>query len=247
MIKKIVLILAVFLFMFLTKQAMGQKSDSIAYFNNIKYNFTAPMLWGTKNFIFEYERLLSSNRSISIGLGYRSFPKLVGIGKSDSALIVRSHENKGGITASIDYRFYLKKENKYGAPHGIYLSPYINYFNNKFENTLSTFYNDLISTKITTKIDAFNVGGQLGYQFVFFDRLSLDLSLIGPSISWYKINMKIDGSLGIDDIDEDMAKIIIENYPILKIFFEEYEFNQKGRFSKFGYGFRYYFTVGFLF
>ena len=142
MIKQILSILILSISLFLVKKTMGQQPDSLGYRNIIKYNFTAPMLWGDKNYIFEYERILSSNRSMSIGLGYRTFPKLVSIGKSDSALIVRNHENKGGITATIDYRFYLKKENKYLAPRGVYLSPYVNYFNNKFENTLSTFYSD---------------------------------------------------------------------------------------------------------
>ena len=149
------------------------------------------MLWGDKNYVFEYERILSSNRSINIGLGYRSFPKLIGIGKSDSALIVRDHKNKGGFSASIDYRFYLTKENKYSAPRGIYLSPHIYYFNNKFENTLSTFYSDLASVDITTRIDVLSVGGQLGYQFIIFERISLDLCLIGPSVSWYHIHTSV--------------------------------------------------------
>lgn len=245
--RRLLIIPIVFIFLFTVKNSMSQEYDSVGYKNIIKYNFTAPMLWGDNNYIFEYERILSANRSLSIGFGYRSFPKLVGIGKSDSAIIIRKHENKGGITATIDYRFYLKNENKYGAPRGIYLSPYVNFLNNKFENTISTFYNDIGLAKITTQIDIFNIGGQLGYQFVFFNRLSLDLSLIGPSVSWYNINMKIDGSLERDNVDEEMAEIILENYPILKIFFDEYEFNKKGRVTKFGYGFRYYFTVGFLF
>lgn len=241
------LIFIVFVSLLFANRAVAQKSDSIKYKNNIKYNFTAPILWGVKNYVFEYERILSSNRSINIGLGYRSFPKMINIGKSDSAFIVRDHENKGGFSASADYRFYLTKENRYLAPRGIYLSPHIYYFNTKFENTLSTFYSDIASVNILTKVDVLSVGGQLGYQFVFFERLSLDLCLIGPSVSWYNINMKIDGSLDVKNIDEDMAEIILDNFPILNMFYEEYEFDKRGRVSSFGYGFRYYFKVGFLF
>lgn len=235
--------------LFLVKKTMGQQSDSLGYRNVIKYNLTAPMLWGIENYIFEYERVLSPTRTFSIELGYRTFPKLIGIGKTDSALIVRDHKNKGGISATIDYRFYLKKENKYLAPRGVYVSPYINYFNNKVENTVSTFYSDLASSKITTQIDVFGMGAQLGYQFVFYNRLSLDICIIGPSIAWYNINMKVDGSINIDDeiIDEEMVEIIRENYPIFDILFDDFEINKSGRISKLSFGYRYYFKVGFLF
>lgn len=235
--------------LFLVKKTMGQQSDSLGYRNVIKYNLTAPVLWGIENYIFEYERVLSPTRTFSIELGYRTFPKIIGVGKTDSAIIVRDHKNKGGISATIDYRFYLKKENKYSAPHGIYVSPYINYFNNKFENTLSTFYSDLSSVKFTTQIDVFGVGAQLGYQFVFYNRLSFDICIIGPSVSWYNINMKTDGSLDIDEklIDEEMLEIILENYPIFDMFFDELEINKKGRISQLSFGYRYYFKIGFLF
>ncbi len=249
MFKKIILIPILFMSLFLVKKTMGQQSDSLGYRNVIKYNLTAPMLWGIENYIFEYERVLSPTRTFSIELGYRTFPKLIGIGKTDSALIVRDHKNKGGISATIDYRFYLKKENKYSAPRGVYVSPYINYFNNKVENTVSTFYSDLASSKITTQIDVFGMGAQLGYQFVFYNRLSLDICIIGPSIAWYNINMKVAGSINIDDeiIDEEMVEIIRENYPIFDILFDDFEINERGRISKLSFGYRYYFKVGFLF
>jgi len=109
MLRKVILIPILFMSLFLVKKTMGQQSDSLGYRNVIKYNFTAPMLWGIENYIFEYERVLSPTRTFSIELGYRTFPKLIGIGKTDSALIVRDHKNKGGISATIDYRFYLKK------------------------------------------------------------------------------------------------------------------------------------------
>jgi hypothetical protein len=248
-LKKVILIAILFVSLFLVKKVTGQQSDTLAYRNVIKYNITAPLLWGIENYIFEYERVLSPTRTFSIELGYRTFPKIIGVGKTDSAIIVRDHKNKGGISANIDYRFYLKKENKYSAPRGIYVSPYINYFNNKFENTVSTFYSDLASSKITTQIDVFGMGAQLGYQFVFYNRLSLDICIMGPSIAWYNINMKVDGSVNLDDglIREEMVEIILENYPSFNLFFNDFEINKKGRISQLSYGYRYYFKIGFLF
>ena len=36
------------------------------------------------------------------------------------------HDDKG-INLSVDYRFYLKNENRHGAPRGVYLAPYASY------------------------------------------------------------------------------------------------------------------------
>jgi len=88
----------------------------------------------------------------------------------------------------------------------------------------------------------------LGYQFVFYNRLSLDICMIGPSIAWYNINLKVDSSINIDDslIDEEMVEIIRDNYPIFDLF-DEFEINKSGRISQLSFGYRYYFKVGFLF
>ncbi|MCK5134206.1 MAG: hypothetical protein KAR19_00345 [Bacteroidales bacterium] len=235
--------------LFITQQTKGEQTDTIPYRNVIKYNISAPLLWGSKNFIFEYERTISPSMSANLGLGYRTFPKFIGIGKSDSALIVRDHKNKGSFTGSLDFRFYMKKENKYPAPRGIYLGPFVNYFSINIENTFSTFYNDIGSFTATTSMKVLSGGFQLGYQFVFFERLSLDICFIGPSISWYNFSMQTDGFLNLKDSDfyDQVADIITENYPVANILLKDFSINDRGRTSKLFFGYKYYFTIGFLF
>jgi hypothetical protein len=41
----------------------------------------------------------------------------------------------------------------------------------------------------------FTVGAELGYQFVFWKRLTLDLVLVGPGLANYDIKATIDGNL----------------------------------------------------
>ncbi len=138
--KTIMLLSFLFVALLLPFLSEGQRTnDSIVTRNVIKYNVTAPLIWGANNYVFEYERVLSSKRSMSITLGYRTFPKLIGLGKTDSAFIVRGHKNNGGISAGIDYRFYLKSENRYAAPRGIYFAPYVSYFSNSFTNIFLLF------------------------------------------------------------------------------------------------------------
>ncbi|MCK5100295.1 MAG: hypothetical protein KAR45_19450 [Desulfobacteraceae bacterium] len=242
-------IVALLVCLFSSQQIKGEQPDSLHYRNVIKYNISAPLLWGTKNFIFEYERIISPTMSANIGLGYRTLPKLVGIGKSDSAFVVRDHINKGGFSGSVDFRFYLKKENKFHAPRGIYIGPYVSYFSTNIENTFSTFYNDIGSFKATTGMKVLNSGFQLGYQFVFFERLSLDICFVGPSISWYYFSLQTDGSLNLEDSDfyDELADYISENYPVANVLLNDFSISGIGRSSKLFFGYRYYFTIGFLF
>lgn len=246
---KRITILSLIVCLLIAQQARGEETDTLYKRNVIKYNISAPLLWGTKNFIFEYERIISPSMSASIGLGYRTLPKLVGIGKSDSALVVRDHNNKGGISASLDFRFYLNKENKYPAPRGIYIGPYVNYFSTNVENTFSTFYHDIGSFDATTSMKVFSSGFQLGYQFIFFERLSLDICFVGPSISWYNFHMQTDGSLNLEDthVYNEFTDIISENYPVANALLNDFSISGKGRSSKLFFGYRYYFTIGFLF
>ena len=233
---------------FISSNTFGQqKSDTLKYRNIVKYNITAPLMWGVKNFIFEYEHIFSDYNSFSVGLGYRTFPQMIGDPElNNQGVFIRDFKSSGGFSSTVDYRFYLKSENKYMTPHGLYIAPFLHYFNNKSENTISTL-SGLAEADISTRLDVFSAGAKLGYQFVFKNRITLDLSLLGPSASWYNIDLKVDGNVDVKDIDEEMLDYILESYPIFNLFFNEIETSKSGRVSKIGYGFRYYFQIGYLF
>src|SRR5262249_22689545 len=109
---------------------------------------------------------------------------------------VSKDQKRSGLNFSIDYRFYLAKENKFKAPHGLYIGPYYSY--NKFTNevqwarkTTST------SSNITsnTKFNIHTVGFELGYQFIFWNRLAIDLVLAGPGLGFYDYKASFDSNI----------------------------------------------------
>jgi hypothetical protein len=161
---------------------------------------------------------LSKYRTFSITAGVLKFPSL---GLLDlQNLGFRDEKNSSGFTLGGDYRFYLQKENKYMAPHGIYLGPYVNYFS--FSNGRNAIYTDSSGAQsnitLTTKLSLLNIGIELGYQFVLWDRLTIDFTIIAPSITSYVAYLNLGGN--IDDahkgqINQEILQAIINHFPAL--------------------------------
>src|SRR5688572_13211362 len=88
--------------------------------NVIRYNLSGGLLFGVDRYIvFGYERVIRPRQSISINAGKISLPELVSI-DTDSFRLSKDAKSSG-FNISVDYRFYLAKENKYAPPHGLYI------------------------------------------------------------------------------------------------------------------------------
>jgi hypothetical protein len=48
---------------------------------------------------------------------------------------------------------------------------------------------------LSTAFNFHNVEFQLGYQFIFGKRVTLDLILFGPSVSWYNVKLDLESNL----------------------------------------------------
>jgi hypothetical protein len=86
---------------------------------------------------------------------------------------------------SADYRFYLKSENKYKAPRGVYIGPYYSYntFNRSKDWELSTSnFEGVAGSNLGIKIHT--IGAELGYQFQLSNRFVLDFVLLGPGVGF---------------------------------------------------------------
>src|SRR5688572_23156580 len=110
-----------------TSSGIAQEADSTRrmsrYKNIIRYNLSGALLFGASHYIvFGYERLIKPNQSISLNIGKISFPRLISI-NTGSLELERDIKNTG-TNFSVDYRFYLPRENKHIAPHGLYIGPY---------------------------------------------------------------------------------------------------------------------------
>jgi hypothetical protein len=241
------LVVIVFVFSGITTTAQNDSS----YKNTVRFNVTNPLIFGNKAVILGYERVLKNNKTFSINLGRAYFPKLGGLSLDSPVLELNNSYKDKGLNVSADYRIYLKKENKYAAPRGVYIGPYYsyNYFNRVNSWTLNTedFQGDL-ETDLTMNIHT--AGFELGYQFVFWNRISLDMILLGPGVSYYSIKAKLDTSLSDEDESmffEELNNFLSDKIPGYDLVIDDVEFKTKGSVSTTSLGFRYMIMIGYRF
>jgi len=251
---KTFIVLIIFLFP-VVLSLTGQKADSSrvipepVYRNVIKLNPTPMMLWHKKNVTFSYERVLNSRQSFTVGLGYLVFNNLL-----DDTIInvfTNTSREKSGLNFSFEYRFYMTKRNARPIPDGLFLAPFFSMYLYKFENGI-----DIINTSeedfatLSGGFYAFNFGGALGYQFVLWKRMTIDLIMIGPALSYYGGKINITGDIDAEDIkdlNEDLYNKIIEKYPQIDGVLIDRTFVQNGKIDLMSVGYRYLLQIGFCF
>jgi hypothetical protein len=228
------------------KTSSGKK-----YKNVVRYNLSGPLLFGfDKYVIFGYERVVNARQSFSINIGGVGLPSLVSL-NTDSFYLQKDVKNTG-YNISVDYRFYLSKENKYAPPHGIYIGPYISYNHFIRENKWTYQRPGSANEPITanTRLNIFTVGAELGYQFVFWKRLTLDLVLVGPGLANYDIKATVGGNLSDaerENLQDILKQAISQKFPGMNYVLSDKEFNANGTIGALSIGYRYLISVGFRF
>lgn len=233
----------------------AQNSDSIKsikkpfHKNVIKFNPTPMLLWSSKNVTFSYERILNPKQSIALTLGYLEFPSL--FKDSIGSLLAITGREKYGINIALEYRFYLGKRNSRPIPDGVYLAPFASYYGYHFKNNVDVLHTTLDSAgALKGNFYIFNVGVEFGYQFVFWKRLTLDLVLIGPAISYYTGGVDISGNMNLEKLQEintELYNKLKEKYPLIGDFVINKSFTQNGKIDLLSVGFRYLMQIGFHF
>ncbi len=218
--------------------------------NSIKVNLTNPMIFGTDCFMIGYERTIGAHHSFSVNIGRFSLPRVFNI-NTDSIKELSKTVNSKGFHMSGDYRFYLSKENKFDSPHGVYIGPYatFNSYSRDFMLSANTqnFTGDL-NADFSFRVAS--VGFQLGYQFVFWKRVSLDMVLFGPGYAAYKIKTDLSTTLDPDQESELFQKInqaLSEKIPGYDLVLNPGTFETTGSYKTTGAGFRYVVTLGIRF
>lgn len=198
--------------------------------NTLKVNATNPLIFGGEALIVGYEMVIGKNQSFSINIGRMSLPALIKGNGSDS-IKLQSNTGEKGFHISADYRFYLAKENKYEAPRGVYIGPYYSYnqFSRKNEWQLKTSsFNGNLNTGLALNIHT--VGVELGYQFILWKRLALDLVLVGPGIGFYQVKASINTTLTADqeqELFERLNEFLEDKIPGYNIVINEGEFKER--------------------
>jgi hypothetical protein len=231
--------------------SQAQQADTTPYHKNIiRYNLSGGLLFGASHYVvFGYERLLSPRQSISINFGRASLPKLVSI--STDTFEVQKDQKRSGYNFSVDYRFYLASENKHKAPHGLYIGPYYSY--NKFTNEAQwTHTNSTTSNKVVsnTKFTIHTVGFELGYQFIFWKRLALDLVLAGPGLGFYNYKATFDSNIPPatkEQLQKALKQLLTQKFPGMNYVFSDKTLDANGVMKTNTIGYRYIIHLGFNF
>jgi hypothetical protein len=248
--KKMVKAGTVFMILFMFESRLNaQVKDSSAIKpekelkSTIKINLTSWVLYS--GFQLNYERQLSPNRSITFFGGPIEFPMPDII--SNSPLVFNGDKTKSGYVFGSEYRFYLSSENKYAAPHGVYLAPFVSFYH--FHNTRSG--RDTLNKTdayLGTTMNFFNVGGEIGYQFVIKKRFVIDCVLFGPAISSYYFNIKLEGDPRYhDEQTQAILDAMKEKFPVLKDLSSSEGISTSGVSNFWSLGFRYAIHIGYRF
>jgi len=226
--------------------ANAQKVDSLNRKNTIKLDLTSYWLYRNA-IIFSYERITKPNQSFCITGGYQEFPHTSSLG---SRIAVREDNKKYGLKFGGEYRFYLAKENKFRAPHGVYIGPFTMFHQFRNERLIEVDNNGTLEEAIlTTKFQVLNIGFQLGYQFVLNNRWTIDLTFIGPAVANYRYKASLGGEFNFDsdDIQNEVILDLIDRFPLLKEVIDEKEATGSGKLDIWSFGYRYQFQIGYHF
>jgi len=218
--------------------------------NTVMINVTNPLIFGDNNYVLGYERTIGKHQSFSVHIGTFSLGRLISI-NTDSIKGLNKDVKSFGLSLSGDYRFYLAKENKFNSPHGIYIGPYFatNSFTRNFELSATT---EAFTGQLNADFNfrATTLGFQLGYQFVFWNRVSLDMILFGPGLTFYKLKADLSTSLNPDQEAEIFKKInekLAEKIPGYSLVIQPGTFEKTGSQNTTSAGYRYVVMVGFRF
>lgn len=227
-----------------------ENDDGLSRRNTIKYHFISTALYEDESFVLSYERITKPNQSFAIMAGVVQFPLSVNLG---SIVNVTSDGAKNGFMFGGEYRFFLKKENKYPAPRGVFIGPYANTYRFGNDRTFTITPQDGSPPKeaiLTSNISVINIGFQMGYQFVLNNRWTIDMVFIGPSISRYHLKARLDGDFDIDEEDligHELLLGLLDRFPLLKELLEDEEIDLQGSNNKWAPGFRYQLNLGYRF
>ncbi|MGY6743088.1 MAG: hypothetical protein ACXIUQ_10160 [Cecembia sp.] len=233
--------------------AQNQEEPVKAYKNTFKYNISTPALLSLDNVIIGYERVVNPYQTFSIAVGMNSLPNFRFRSNPDSDILISilTNTNNMGFHFSGDYRFYLKSENKFDAPRGVYIGPYYSYNSYNRINEWG-FISDNFDGTLTTDLffGIHTIGGELGYQFQLGKRIMLDFTFFGPGIAYYKTSINSFSDLSPEDeilFYDRINQILSENIPGFSQVVDGSGIELKGSRTNRSYGYRFLINIGFRF
>lgn len=216
---KTLLILSLILLPNTSLFAQSESEEPRKFKNSIRYNLSTPTILGIENIIVGYERVLSNSRSMTVDIGLNRLPFQIFDSNTngDAGVSLSGSRKNLGYHFSGDYRFYLKSENKFDAPRGVYIGPYYSYnsYNKGNDWALNTEnFDGIVGSDLFFRIHS--IGGELGYQFQLGKRFLLDFTMFGPGLAFYKTGIGLDTELSAEDeilLLEKINEILSDRIP----------------------------------
>jgi len=250
MIKTVLLLLLTFSFIIVFASSNDTIAKTKNYKNTIRWNITPMAVIGPKSLVLGYERTVSDWQSFSINFGYLEMAPMEN--EDGSPIEIFDQNTKGGFDISGDYRFYFKKRNKFKAPDGLYWGPYASYIALWQDASVNLIDKGAVVNTVfyDGQFSMLSLGVQLGYQFVIKDRFTIDLILMGPSYSYYELDLSLryEQSISSDDpFYQELFKLVSASNPALANFMKKGSIDASGRLKFSYYGFRYGIQFGYRF
>jgi hypothetical protein len=218
--------------------------------NIVRYNLSGALLFGAdRYFVVGYERLLGTRQSFSVNVGRVALPKLIDFPNSTYRL--NEDLRNSGVNLSVDYRFYLEKENKFIAPRGVYVGPYYAY--NHFVRDNEWLYENSSASnfvKTHSELSIHALGAEVGYQFVFWKRLALDLLIVGPGIAFYNFKADVDSNVDAaakEQLYQSLTRSLSDKIPGMNYVFADQTVKENGSLRTTNFGYRYIIHIGYSF
>lgn len=186
-----------------------------------------------------YERSISNNWSLGMGVGYKSDTGIINISGIDSPHIKTEDVNYSGFKIIGEGRYYIKGINDNGMT-GFYVGAFAKHSN--FNSDILGTYTDedevIFALDLTGDFSITSFGGLVGYKLSVWECFNIDFLIAGLGVGFYNFEVKINKDLP-DSFIENLNDAL-ENYNIFDYVDGDFDFkvsNAKTNFT--GPSFRY--------
>lgn len=174
--------------------------------NTIRFMLSDYLIWGNTNLVFGYERCIDDRFTAVLNVGGASLPNIFSF--SSDSVTTSNQSSKFGFHVSAEGRYYIFTENKYQAPRGVYAGAFLSYNLYEKQTTWDIQHSDGGPTdhiEVNTDISIAIAGLELGYQFILFDHLAIDMILLGLGVGRYSYNAKANADIQNEDTKAALA------------------------------------------
>ena len=217
--------------------------------------FKNEVRWVTSSLVlgrtqFAYERALGKIGSISASIGLHTGNGIEIKGISNETLYISGLQYESGMSSNIEYRYYFPSTTKKSLD-GFYAGVYTSFISR--EASSNGWYKDESDNSsdfnMNAKLKTWATGINLGYKLRVWKNLTADFTILGPGITFNKLDLNFDSQISQETIDQ-IRQAITDRYNYLGDKLPEFKAsngNQNFRTDFKFFSFRYGVGIGYSF